>query len=226
MREILTSLFNRFRAREAAATPPHESQQQRRQYGRRNQLGKTDPENLSDQQVFEMLATLRIIGQQQQRTAGRQYEQSADQRFLILRPATISPRQQASAKKRSDRRGDLDAKPVLVDAEKTGRNYPERGNLRYCQVDEDNAARQHLLAERNMRREHDQTGQTGWTEDTDVQSVPVQLHIHFAAPSSLSMVESNMLNRSLDAASPPTVYGRLTIGTPVRSDSHALAFES
>ena len=139
-----------------------------------------------------------------------------------MRPAPVRPGQEARPGERRRSRGQLHAEAVLIDAEVTGRDDAERGDLRDGQVNEDDAACQHLPPQRHVRGQHQQSRHHGGSEDTDIQSVEV----HFAAASSLSMVESKNENRSFDCASPPTVYGSTTTGTPVRSDSQRAGFWS
>ena len=117
-----------------------------------------------------MLAAVRIVREQQQAAGRREHEQRADQRLLIIRPLAIGPGQQRAAEQRRDRGGDLDAVAVLVDADVLREDHAERGDLRDREIDEDDAAREHLLAERHVRRQHEQARDAGGPENAELES--------------------------------------------------------
>ena len=133
----------------ARAEPQPEHDDAEHRHG--HDLGRRDPQDLADEQVLEVLAALRVVGEQQQRAGRREHEQRADQRLLEFRPVAVGPRQQPGAADRRDGGRDLHAPPAFVDAVPLREDHAERGDLRDRQVDEDDAAREHLLAQRHVR---------------------------------------------------------------------------
>src|SRR5262249_21590897 len=102
------------------------------------------------------------------------------------------------------------------------RDDSEPCNLRDGQIDEDDAARQHLLTKWHVR-EHDQDA----GHERRPQYAQLRLHAaHFAPASSRLMVSWKRAKRSLASGVPPTVYGSSTTGTWMRSDSQSAALGS
>ena len=136
-----------------------------RQEGHRRQLRVTDPENLSDQQVFEMFATMGIVCQQQDATTGRDDEQNADGRFLHVRPMSLGPgEEERTEQSRGDGRC-LYGQALRFKAEQIGGDDAQASDLGDGKIDEDDAARQHLVAQRHVGAEHQQAGDKGRPED-------------------------------------------------------------
>ena len=105
--------------------------------------------------------------------ARREDEHHADQRLLLLRRAPLGPGQQPRAEQgRRDGRG-LHGDAALGQAERVGGDHAEPGDLRDREVDEDDAAVEHLHAERHVRREHQQAGDERRAEDAPVERAPV-----------------------------------------------------
>ena len=101
------------------------------------------------------------------------------------------------------------------------RDHAEARDLRDGQVDEDDAAIQHLHAQGHVAGEHQQAREQRGPEDRNVDGAPV--HLAFAAASRRATVSSNSPKRSFAASSPPTVNGSFTAGTPALVDSHSEA---
>ncbi|MFO1410433.1 MAG: hypothetical protein U1F06_08670 [Steroidobacteraceae bacterium] len=101
-------------------------------------------------------------------------------------------------------------------------DHAEPGHLRHREIDEHDAAGEHLQAERHVR-DHDQNaGDHRRREDGE----RIVQRAHRTAPSSRVMVSSNRLNRSRAAPEPPTVYGSTTTGACTRSASQSAALAS
>ncbi len=103
-----------------------------------------------------------------------------------------------------------------------GGDDAESGNLRDGEVDEHDAAPEHLLPERHVRQEDQDAGHEGRPQDADVSAEVA----HFAAASSLLSVSSKRPNRSLASGVPPTENGSSTTGAFTRSASQSAAFGS
>src|SRR5205814_537107 len=79
-------------------------------------------------------------------------------------------------------------------------------------VNEDDAALEHLHAQRHVRRRDEQAG-----DECRPKDLPFgRAHAHRATLSSRSIVSSNRPNRSLALSLPPTVKGRGTTAMPAR----------
>ncbi len=87
-----------------------------------------------------MLATVRIMAQQQQPAGRRQNEQDADLRFLHFRPALLGPGQQECAQHRSAAGGDLHQPALRIEIGHACDDDAKRGDLRNRQIDKDDAA--------------------------------------------------------------------------------------
>ena len=160
-----------------------------------------------------MLAAVRVAGEQQQSHARREDEEHADQRLLLLRRAPFGPSQQPGTEERRSDRGGLHGEAVLGDAERVGGDHAEPRDLRDREVDEDDAAIEHLHAERDVGREDEQPSDQGRAEDAPVEHAPVHGLVP-AAATRRPTVSSKRPNRSFAASLPPTVNGTLTIAMP------------
>ncbi len=157
-----------------------------------------------------MLATVRVVRQQQDARARCQHEQHADQRLLLLRHAVFGPGEQRGAEQRGTDRRRLHHQPLRAEPHGVGRDHAQARDLRDRQIDEHDAAVEHLPAQRHVRGQHQQPGEERQTEDREVERGGV----HWVAASSRSSVSSNSENRSFARSLPPTVNGSLTTGTP------------
>ena len=165
---------------------------------------------------------MRVVGEQQDLRRGRQHEQDADQRFLHLGPPALGPGEQQRAAQRRGHGGELRRPARQLVAERVRRDHAERGDLRDREVDEHDAALQHLLPERHVREHYQQAGEQRRPQDAQVDCEVA----HFSTASSRSMVSSNSPNRSLAPGVPPTENGRVTTGACTRSESQSAAFGS
>ena len=93
------------------------------------------------------------------------------------------------------------------------------GDLRDREIDEHDAAIQHLDAERHMRRGHEQAGDERRPKDAEID----RRRVHLGTASKRARVSSNRPKRSFARPVPPTVKGRVTAGILARSDSHCAA---
>ncbi len=101
-------------------------------------------------------------------------------------------------------------------------DHAEARDLRDGEVDEHDAAPQHLLPERHVRQDDEDAGHEGRPQDADV---PGEI-VHFAAASRRLSVSSNRPKRSFASGVPPTENGSITTGAFTRSDSQSAAFGS
>jgi hypothetical protein len=137
----------------------------------------------------------------------------------------LRPGQQPGAEQRRRDGGGLHRDAALGQAEGIGGDDAEAGDLGDREIDEDDAAVEHLLAERHVRRQHQQAGDQGRAEDAPVERAPV--HVFGAAPaSSRATVSSKRPNRSLAPSVPPTVNGTLTTAMPAFLPSQSDGRES
>ena len=174
------------------------------------------------QQVLEVFAAVRIVGQQQDLRRGRQHEQDADQRLLHLGTLAFGPGEQQRAGQRGGG-GRESARPTLRWVVRSGsRDDAERRHLRDGEIDEHDAAGQHLLSQRHVRDRHQHAGDQRRPQDAEVGGQ----RVHLSAASSLSRVSSNKPNRSFASGVPPTENGNVTAGAWTRSDSQVAAFGS
>jgi hypothetical protein len=127
-----------------------------------------------------------LFAKQQQAAGCGEHEHGADQGFLKPGPTLVGGTEQAGTKQGGDGGSHLHAEAMLVHAEELGEDHAECRDLRDCQVNEDDAAREHPCTQRHMRGEHDQTSQAGRAENAGLEALPV----HLSAPSRRSMVES------------------------------------
>jgi hypothetical protein len=104
--------------------------------------------------------------------------------FLHLRPVLLGPGEEQRAGERRGERRRLHAQPVRLEAEPVGEDHAQPRDLRHREIDEDDAAREHLDAERRVRRDDQQPGDERRPENAEVERA------HFAAASSRSSVSS------------------------------------
>ena len=87
------------------------------------------------------------VAREQQHTARRtQHEYDADDRFLHIGPDSFGPRKQQRAAERCRQRGDLHGCALRLESKLVRDEHAASGDLRDCQVDEHDAARQNLHA--------------------------------------------------------------------------------
>ena len=126
---------------------------------RRSELSRLHPQDLADQQIAQMLAAVHIAREQQHAAGRGEHEHDADDRLLHVGPAALGPRQQQRAGERGGECGDLHRDAPGVETEAIGEDDAAAGDLRDREVDEHDAAREHLRAERHVRRGHEQAGE-------------------------------------------------------------------
>ena len=112
--------------------------------------------------------------------------------------------------------------PVSSRPGRVRRDHAERRDLRDREIDEHDAAPQHLLAERHVRQRDEDAGDERRPQDAEGAGEVV----HLPAASSRLMVSSKSPNRSLASGVPPTENGSTTTGTPIFCDSQSAAFGS
>ncbi len=157
-----------------------------------------------------------IIGQEQDAAGRGQHEEGADQRLLNLREAALGPGEEQGAGDSSRSRGQLHPEAREVKVHPIGRDDTQAGDLGHCQIDEDDASRQHLASHGHVGRQHEDPRQHGGAQNREVEAV----EIHFVASSRRLTMSSNMAKRSVAPSVLPTQWGS-TIGVrPDRSDSH------
>ncbi len=115
--------------------------------------------------------------QQQDAGGGGEDEHETDQRFLDIRPAALAPGQQQGADACRQRGGQLGAHAVRqimkhgIEVGQAGGDGAQRRHLGDRQVDENDAPPQHVDAQHDMRRQHQQAGGEGSDEQGPVECV-------------------------------------------------------
>ena len=99
---------------------------------------------------------MRVASEQQDAAGRRKNEQDANQWFLDARPALFGPAQAHGGHQRGTRGDDLDLIALGIPLQRVGRNNAQPGDLCDRQVNEDDAALQHLLTQRHVRAQHQQ----------------------------------------------------------------------
>ena len=162
----------------ADALAPFEPDQREdgRQHRGADQLTRRHPEDLTRQQVLEVLAAVRIVGEQQDLRGRCEHEQDADQRLLHFGALALGPGEQQRAGQCGGARRRLRAPAFDGQLEAVGRDHAETGDLRDREVDEHDAARQHLLSERHMRNRHQHAGDQRRPQDAEIGEHRVHLH--------------------------------------------------
>lgn len=130
--------------------------------------------------------------------------------------ARRSSAQQQRAGQRRQHGGKLHAPAADRETERAGDDDTEPGELRDRKVNEDDAAPQHLTAQRHMARQHQQTGCERRQQNAGID----RSEAHGAATSRRVRVTSNRPNRSSVPGVPPTVNGSSTAAMPALSASH------
>ena len=170
-----------------------------------------------------MLAAVRVVGQHQNAGARSEHERHADQRLLLRAGAPLGPGQQRGAGECGAHGGRLHRHAAIGKAQRIGHDHPQPRHLCDGEVDEHDAAVEHLRAQRHVRGQHQQAGDQRQSEQAPVERVPVD-SAHLAAPaaaSSRSTVSSNKPNKSFAPWLPPTVNGNRTAGMPAFFCSHS-----
>jgi hypothetical protein len=148
-----------------------------------------------------MLAGMRIGREEQQRAGRRQHEHDADGRFLHVVPAAVGPREKQRSEQRRAQCTDLHRAALRLEARPAGEHDTDPCNLSNREIDEDDAAIQHLNAQWNMRCGHENPGRERGPQDAPVEHG----RTHGAAASSRAIVSSNKPKRSRAFSVPPTV---------------------
>ncbi len=164
-----------------------------------------------------MLAAVDVARQQQHAAGRREHEHDADHRLLHVGEHALGPREKQRTAQRRGERGDLHGGAFRLEAQLVGEQHAAAGDLRDGQVDEHDAAREHLRAERHVSGRHQQPGGERRQQDRQVDGV----EIHCAPFSRRAIVSSKSPYRSFASASPPTVNGNTTTLIFARSAIHA-----
>ena len=114
-----------------------------------------DPQDLSDQQVFEFVARPRVICHQQNAAGCSEDKQGSDQCFLYVRETFFRPCQHDTGQHRSRNSCKLGRNTVHIPAHCTRSNHTESGRLRHGQIYKYDASLQNLATQRHMGRQHD-----------------------------------------------------------------------
>ncbi len=166
-----------------------------------------------------MLASMHVARKEKYAARRTQDEGDADHRFLDVRPVTLGPGEQQRAGERRRERGDLDGRTLRLESELIGEQDSATRDLRDREVDEHDAAREHLGAQRNVRGGHENSCDERRQEDRNLDG----RQIHCCPLRSRAIVSSNRPYRSLAASSPPTVNGSMTALIFARSAIHCEA---
>ena len=174
---------------------------------------RVHPQDLADQQVLQMLAAVRVAGQQQDAGAGREDEHHADQRLLLLRRAPLGPGQQ-QARRAAPRRRPRPAPPCRLRAS-PARRRAMTPSPAICAI---------ARSMKTMPRSSTCMPSGTWVASTSrpamkagprmPQSSALQFMCGAAAASRRATVSSNRPNRSFAPSVPPTVNGSFTAGMP------------
>src|SRR6185295_2684363 len=133
--------------------------------------------------------------------------------------APLRPRKEERAGERSDERRDLHRPALRLQAEAVGEDHAQARDLSDGEVDEHDAAAQHLYAERSMRgRDQQPRGKCG----SEYRRV-YRREVHRGTASSRASVSSKSPKRSCALSLPPTVNASATAGIFARSESHSAA---
>ncbi len=139
-------------------------QQDRDQHGTecwQQQLLIAYPQDLSRQQIAQVFATVRIVGEQQDAAGSGEHEQYTDLGLLHVRPALFRPGQQGRTEQGRRCCGELGCKSLRIEFKHAGDDHAECRDLRQRQVDEHDAAAQDLGAKRHMRDQHQAASHEG-----------------------------------------------------------------
>ena len=134
-----------------------------------------------------MLSSARIVRKNEEFDARRDNEQHADESFLDLRPFLLGPGEgQRSQQSRGSCRN-LNPPSLRFKTHRVGGRHTQTRHLRDGEIDEHNAARQNLLAQRHMGRKDQHPGEKCGKENAELNRAHGQ---PFAAASSRLMVSS------------------------------------
>ncbi len=120
-----------------------------------HELLRSHPENLAGEQILQVLAPVRVVGENQQLRRRSQHEQNANERFLHFRPLALGPGEQQRTGKSCGGGRHLRRPAAVSQTKSVGGDDAQARDLRDRKVDEHDPAREHLLSQRNMRQ-HDQ----------------------------------------------------------------------
>src|SRR5262249_38838841 len=99
-------------------------------------------------------------------------------------------------------------------------DHPQACDLGHGEVNEHDAAREHLHAEGHVSRGDEQAGDKRRPQNPEA----CRIRGHFSAPSRGPIMSSEKPNRSLALSVPPTVKGSITIGIFERSERNRAAW--
>ncbi len=143
---------------------------------------------------------MRIVREQQNLRGGGEHEQHANERFLRFRSLALRPREQQCTEQCRDDGRNLCGPAFRTETHRVCGDYAEPGHLRNREIDEYDAAREHLLTQWHMREDDEQARDERGPENAHLSGDIT----HFSAPSSRATVSSNRPNRSFAAGVPPT----------------------
>jgi len=163
-----------------------------------------------------VLAAVRVAREQHEARGGAEHEHHADHRLLHVGPDALGESEQQAAHERGAERGDLHGGPLVLEAEAVREQHAATRDLRDGEVDEDDAAREHLHAERNVRRGDEKARGERGDEDRQVE----RGEAHDAPFKRRWMVSSKSPKRSFASGVPPTVNASVTTLIFARCASH------
>ena len=112
----------------------------------------------------------------------------------------------ARAAQRGGKRRDLHGHALGLEADAVGEQYAAPGDLRNRQIDEHDAAREHLHAERHVRQRDEESRDERRQQDGEIDRAGA----HCEPFRSRAIVSSKSPYRSVARSSPPTVNGSTT----------------
>jgi hypothetical protein len=112
-----------------------------------------------------MLGAVRVVGEQDQLGAGGEDEHDADHRLLQLAHPALAPQEERGRRQRRRNRADLHRPAVRFPAHRVRGDHPEPRDLSDRQIDEHDAALQHELSQRHVRRQHQNPGEERGKQD-------------------------------------------------------------
>ena len=115
-----------------------------------------------------MLAAVDVAREQQQAAGGREDEHDADDGLLDVRPDLLRPSQEQRTAECRGERCDLHGNAFRLEAELVGEQHAAARHLRDREVDEDDAAGEHLHPERHVRRGDEHAGREGRQQDREL----------------------------------------------------------
>jgi hypothetical protein len=106
-----------------------------------------------------MLGAVGIVAEQNDLSACGHHKDDPDHRLLKAGEAALSPNQEGGCNEGGGDSTDLDRPAVGLPAHRVGSDHSEPGDLGDRQIDEDDPALEHELAQRHMRRKYQQPRQ-------------------------------------------------------------------